>query len=105
MHASCSVGRTHARKKRFLCECHSATTTFNEATMYKTPARMKYTCQLMHEYVWKWGSCAAQLSLVDAPMDEKLLVAMFTDFFANRFRSLYGMALSAMITRKNLTRQ
>lgn len=55
---------------KFLHEQYSATTTFSKATVHKSLGRMKYTGQPMHEKATKCESHAAQMALMDAPMDE-----------------------------------
>lgn len=85
---------------KVLYERYSAKTTFSSATVLTTLIQMKYTGQLMHEYVTKWESCAAQLVPLDTPVAEEVLMTMNTEFFADRSKSLYGMDLSTFALQR-----
>lgn len=73
--------------------------------MNTAPAQMKFTGQLMRTFVAKWESCFAQPASTDAPVDEELLVTMFTEFIGHLSKLLYGVTLSAFFTKNDHTWQ
>lgn len=58
--------------------------------------------QPMLGYVIKWESCSVQLVAIKAPMDEALLIMMFTESFGDRSKSRYAIALSVLLTKQDL---
>lgn len=65
-------------------------------------AHMRYTGQPMHGYVAKLVLYAVQLALINAPIDEELVLSMFAESFGDRSKLLNGMDLSRLRTREDL---
>lgn len=76
------------------------TTTVSKSTSHTTLVQMKYTGQQIYKYVMECESCSVQLGSIDAPMDEEILVPMFTESFGDHSESPYGMDPSALVTKK-----
>lgn len=92
------------RMYRVVHEQYSTTTTFSKVTVPRMSARMNYTAQPMLASVGKEESCSVQLVWMHAPMDSRLLGAMFSESFGECWKSLYGMVLSALLTKDDLIR-
>lgn len=57
----------------------------------------------MDEYLSKWEGMSAQLASMGAAIDEGLLTTMLVESFGARSDSEYGGALSALLTKDNLS--
>jgi len=69
---------------------YASGTTFSKASVQTELARTKYTGQSMDVYVAKWEQLASKLDLMNASLDEGLLITMFLESFGNRSKSEYG---------------
>lgn len=59
----------------------------------------------MHEHVATWEVCAAQLPSRDSLLEEEIFGTIFTESIGDSLKLPYGVALSALLTKEDLTRQ
>lgn len=57
----------------------------------------------MHKYVVQWESCSGQPASKEVSMDGGLQMTMLTEPFGDRSKFPYGMALSVLLSKEELT--
>ena len=88
-----------------LHERYAAVSSFSKASIHTSLARLKYGGENMDSYLSKWERYNAQLAAMGSPLDESLLISMFFESFGSRSESRFGGAISAMLTRENVSWQ
>jgi len=81
---------------------YASSTTFSKASVQTKLARTKYAGQAMDVYVPKWEQLSSQLDVMNASIDEGLLITMFLESFGNRSKSDYGSTISALLSKDTL---
>ncbi len=59
----------------------------------------------MDKYLSKWEKGAAQLAAIGSPLNESLLISMFFESFGSRNNSMFGCAISALLTKDRVSWQ
>ncbi len=78
---------------------------FSKSTIHTNFARLKYGVQEMDKYLSKWEKFSALLAAMGSPLDESLLISMFFESFGSKNNSMFGGAISALLTKDKVSWQ